>query len=149
MRGTWDDVNRRLVGSLLALDLEDKLIIRERVARPRRRLFGRTPAAPPHRWAAVTAQQSLLLAECVGAERHGGPWPVDEATEARLKRSGWQPPWSDEFAEYTLERPLIQAPEVAVAVARALRDLGCQVEDLEVELTREEPDPGDYGGEAW
>ena len=144
MRGTWDDVNRRVVGSLLALDLEDKLIIRERVRAPRKRLLGKAPPRPPHRWVSVTAQQSLLLGECVGAQRHGGDWPIDEATEAKLKRSGWQPPWSDEFAEYTMERPLIQAPEMAVAVARALRDLGCEVADLEVELTREEPDTGLY-----
>ena len=144
MRGTWDDVNRRVVGSLLALDLEDKLILRERVPRPRKKLFGKTPDRPPHRWVAVTAQQSLLFAELVGATRHGGDWEIDEATEARLQRSGWQPPWSDEFSEYTLERPLIQAPEVAVAVARALRDLGCEVADLEVELTREDPDAGLY-----
>jgi hypothetical protein len=35
MRGTWDDLNRRLVGAILALDLHDALVIAERREQPR------------------------------------------------------------------------------------------------------------------
>ena len=31
------------------------------------------------------------------------------------------------------------APRIALATVRALQVLGCEIEDLEVELTREEP----------
>ena len=37
------------------------------------------------------------------------------------------------------EAPLVRAPRIALATVRALQVLGCEIEDLEVELTREEP----------
>ena len=43
MQGTWDDLNRRLVGAILALDLHDSLVIAERQEQPKRRLFGPKP----------------------------------------------------------------------------------------------------------
>ena len=72
MRGTWDDVNRRLVGALLALDLHDALVLR---AHPeaRRGLFRKAPE--PRRFAQVTAAQTVLIAEVWPAtdeQRHGG-----------------------------------------------------------------------------
>ena len=35
MRGTWDDLSRRLTGAVLALDLDDALVVGDRVERQR------------------------------------------------------------------------------------------------------------------
>ena len=79
MRGTWDDLNRRLVGALLALDLHDSLIIGERQEVPRKRLFGPKPPPPgPRRFVQITAAQNALVAECVGSTRIGGDWEMSE-----------------------------------------------------------------------
>ena len=140
MRGTWDDLNRRLVGALLALDLHDSLIIGERQEVPRKRLFGPKPPPPgPRRFVQITAAQNALVAECVGSTRIGGDWEMSEETEATLLRQGWERPWMPELTTFQREAPLAGAPRLARATCRALQALGCEVADLEVELTREEP----------
>ena len=45
MRGTWEDLNRRLTSAFLALDLHDSLVIGEKREPPRRRLLGRPDRA--------------------------------------------------------------------------------------------------------
>ena len=140
MRGTWEDLNRRLTGAILALDLHDSLVIGERQETPRKRLFRPAPPPPgPRRYVQVTAAQTALVAECVGSTRIGGEWEMSEETEAALLRQGWEKPWLPELTTFQREAPLIGAPRLALATVRALQLLGCEVEDIEVELTREEP----------
>ena len=139
MRGTWDDVNRRLAGAILALDLDDVLVIGEQVEPQRRGLFRRTAPPPPRRWASVTAAQSALLAEVVGSTSFGGEWETPPEVEAQLRRQGWQEPWSPDFRTWNRDAPLVKAPVIALAVVRALEALGCEVADLEVTLRREDP----------
>ena len=142
MRGTWDDVNRRLTGAILALDLDDVLTIGERVEQEKRRLFRKAPPPPPRRWASVTAAQSALVAEVVGSTSFGGEWETASEVEAQLLRQGWEKPWSPDLRTWIRDAPLVKAPVIALAVVRALEALGCQVEDLEVTLSREEPASG-------
>ena len=140
MHGTWEDLNRRLTGAILALDLHDSLVIGERQEQPRRRLFGPRPPAPgPRRYVQVTAAQTARVAECVGTTRFGGEWEMSEETEATLLRQGWEKPWLPELTTFQREAPLMGAPRLALATVRALQALGCAIEDLEVQLTREEP----------
>ena len=139
MRGTWDDVNRRLAGAILALDLDDVLVVGERVEPVKRGLFRKAPAAAPRRWASVTAAQSALLAEVVGSTSFGGEWETAPEVEAQLRRQGWQEPWSPDFRTWNREAPLVKAPVIALAIVRALEALGCEVADLEVTLRREDP----------
>jgi hypothetical protein len=140
VHGTWDDLNRRLTGAILALDLHDSLVIGERQQRPRKRLFGPRAAPPgPRRYVQVTAAQTALVAECVGSTRFGGEWEMSEETEAALLRQGWEKPWLPELTTFQREAPLVGAPRLALATVKALQLLGCEVEDIEVELTREEP----------
>ena len=140
MRGTWDDLNRRLVGAILALDLHDALLVAERQEQPKRRFLGPKPPPPgPRRWGQVTAAQTALNAECVGSTSFGGEWEMSDETEAALLRQGWEKPWLPDSTVFQREAQLIGAPRIALATVRALELLGCQVEDLEVELTREEP----------
>ena len=103
-------------------------------------MFGPRPAPPgPRRFVQVTAAQNALVAECVGSTRFGGDWEMSEETEAALLRQGWERPWLPELTTFQREAPLVGAPRLALATVRALQTLGCEVEDLEVELTREEP----------
>jgi hypothetical protein len=140
VHGTWDDLNRRLTGAILALDLHDSLVIGERQERPRRRLLGPKPAPPgPRRYVQVTAAQNVLVAECVGSTSFGGEWEMSEETQATLLRQGWEKPWLPETTTFQREAPLMGAPRLALATVRALQALGCEIEDLEVELRREEP----------
>ena len=140
MRGTWNDLNRRLVGAILALDLHDSLVIAERREQPKKRFLGPKPPPPgPRRWVQITAAQTALIAECVGSTSFGGEWEMSEETEATLLRQGWEKPWLPESTVFQREAQLIGAPRIALATVRALELLGCRVEDLEVELTREEP----------
>ncbi|WP_139978768.1 TY-Chap domain-containing protein [Nocardioides litoris] len=141
MRGTWDDLNRRLTGAILALDLDDGLVIREKAPAPvRRGLFGsRRTAAAPRRYVQVTAAARVLIAECVGSTSFGGEWEMTPETEAALLRQGWEQPWSEKYRTFSREAPLTGANLVALATVRALQTLGCEVEDLEVELVHEEP----------
>jgi hypothetical protein len=141
MRGTWDDLNRRLTGAILALDLNDGLVIRERPPTPARRgLFGaRRAAAVPRRYVQVTAAPRVLIAECVGSTSFGGEWEMTPETEAALLRMGWEKPWSPDFRTFTREAPLTSANRIALATVRALQELGCEMADLEVELVHEEP----------
>jgi hypothetical protein len=130
VRGTWDDVNRRLVGAMLALDLHDSLTIAEKVEPARRTLFGRRSTQQRRRFVQVTAAQRVLIAEC---------WPMSEEQAKTLLRQGWEKPWSPETTAYQREAPLAAAPRLALAMVRALQLLGGEVADLDVELTREEP----------
>ncbi len=143
MNGTWDDLNRRLTGAILALDLNDGLVIRERPAGSgpgRRRLFGaRRAAAAPRRYVQVTAAPRVLIAECVGSTSFGGEWEMTPETEAALLRMGWEKPWSPDYRTFSREAPLTSANRIALATVRALQTLGCEMADLEVELVHEEP----------
>lgn len=138
VRGTWDDLARRLAGALFALDLHDCLVVAERVEAPPRRLLRRRGPRPPRRFVQVTGEQHALVAECVGSTAFGGEWEIDEETEALLLRQGWERPWSPEITTYLRDAPLQHAPALAVALARALQVLGCRLEDLEISLTRDE-----------
>lgn len=137
MRGTWDDLSRRLTGAILALDLDDALVIGDRQEPARRSLLGRRPEPGPRRFVQVTAARTVLIGECVGSTSFGGAWPMSPETEATLLRQGWEKPWSDERT-FQREAPLVGAPRLARATVRALQTLGCQVADLDVELVREE-----------
>ena len=140
MRGTWDDLNRRLTGAILALDLNDGLVVRERVEQPRRKgLFGTRRPTQPRRYVQVTAAPRVLIAECVGSTSFGGEWEMSPDTEAALLAQGWEKPWSPDFRTFSREAPLTSANRVALATVRALQTLGCEMEDLEVELVHEEP----------
>ncbi len=140
MRGTWDDLNRRLVGAFLALDLHDSLIIGDKQAKPRTRLFGAPSASPaPRRFVQVTAARNVLIAECAGSTRIGGELELSEETEARLLKQGWQKPFLPDLTTYQREAALANAPRLALATVRALQALGCEMEALDVTLTREEP----------
>jgi len=140
VHGTWEDLNRRLTGAILALDLHDALVIGERKEQPKRRLFGPKPPPPgPRRYVQVTAAQNVLVAECVGSTSFGGEWEMGAETEAALLRQGWEKPWLPELTTFQREAPLMGAPRLALATVRALQALGCEVEDLAVELRREEP----------
>ena len=141
MRGTWEDLNRRLTGAILALDLHDSLVIGERQEKPRKKLFGAAPpAAPgPRRFVQVTAARNVLIAECAGSTRIGGQVEMSEETEARLLKQGWQKPYLPEMTTFQREAPLAGAPRLALATVRALQAMGCEMEELEVSLVREEP----------
>ena len=141
MRGTWDDVNRRLTGAILALDLDDVLTIGEVQEPQRRGLFRRPQPQPPRRWASVTAAQSALIAEVVGSTSFGGEWETAPEVEAQLRRQGWEEPWSPDLRTWIRDAPLVKAPVIALAIVRALEALGCEVADLEVTLGRDESAP--------
>lgn len=142
MRGTWDDLNRRLTGAILALDLNDGLVIKERAPDPvRGGLFGRRKAAAaPRRYVQVTAAPRMLIAECIGSTSFGGEWDMTPETEAALLTMGWEKPWSDTYRTFSREAPLTSANRIALATVRALQTLGCEMETLEVELVHEEPE---------
>lgn len=140
MKGTWDDLNRRLTGALLGLDLGDVITVGERVEPVRRGLLGRrTPPPAPRRWVSATATQRNLIGECVGSTSFGGEWETDEETERRLAAMGWQEPWSDRWLTWQREHPLQGAPRLALAMVRALEVLGAEMPDLEVSLSHEDP----------
>lgn len=143
MRGTWEDLNRRLTGAILALDLHDGLVIGERSAASGRRGFfgGRRASSAPRRYVQVTAAPRVLVAECVGSTSFGGEWAMDADTEATLLKQGWERPWSPEHRTFSREAPLASANRIALATVRALQVLGCEMADLEVELVHEEPEP--------
>lgn len=139
MRGTWDDLNRRLTGAILALDLDDGLVVRESVGTPRKGFFGGRKPAPAHRYVQVTAAPRVLIAECVGSTSFGGGWAMTPETEAALLAQGWEKPWSPDYRTFSREAPLTSANRIALATVRALQTLGCEMSDLEVELVHEEP----------
>jgi hypothetical protein len=140
VRGTWDDLNRRLAGALLGLDLGDVLTVGDRVEPARRGLFSRRVPPSPRRWVSATAAPTELIGECVGSTSFGGEWETGAEVEERLERMGWQRPWSPQWPTWQREHPLQGAPRLALAMVRALQALDCEVADLEVTLTREEPE---------
>lgn len=140
MKGTWDDLNRRLTGAILALDLNDGLVIREVGPAARKGLFGaRRASNRPRRYVQVTAAPRVLIAECVGSTSFGGEWEMTPETEAALLKQGWEKPWSPDYRTFSREAPLTSANRIALATVRALQTLGCEMADLEVELVHEEP----------
>ena len=46
MRGDWDDVNRRLTSAIIALDLDDSLVVGDKQQVVRKGLFGGTRVVP-------------------------------------------------------------------------------------------------------
>ena len=140
MSTTWDDVNRRLVGAILALDLYDSLTVGDRQPSGKRSLLGRRSAPGPRRFVQITAAQTVLIAECVGSTSFGGDWPMTSEQEEKLVRMGWERPWTDTDRTFQREAPLIGAPHLALATVRALQTLGSEVTALQFDLTREEPE---------
>lgn len=137
----WDALNRRLVGALLALDLDDMLTIGEpRPVAPRTGLLRRraASAAGPRRWVAATAGQTVLVLEVVGSTSFGGEWPMTPEQEQTLERAGWERPWSTEMHTWIRDLPVLDAPRGALALVRALQVLDVDVETLEFALTHEE-----------
>ena len=141
MRGTWDDLNRRLTGAILALDLNDALVIADKQEQKRSR-FGRRPPATPRRFVQITAAERVLIGECVGSTSFGGDWEMSPETEATLLKQGWEKPWSPDHRTFQREAPLVGAPRLALASVRALQVLGCEMEELDVTLVREETGGG-------
>lgn len=137
MRGTWEDLNRRLTGAIIALDLDDSLVIGDRQEK-RRGLLGRRSTPPPRRYVQVTAGRDRLIAEVVGSRSFGGDWDMSPETEATLQKQGWEKPWSPDYRTWQRDAALVNAPRIALAAVRALQALGCEMADLEVELIREE-----------
>lgn len=138
---TWDDVNRRLVGALLALDLDDVLTIGERVEEaPRRGLLRRrAQATAPRRFVSATAGRTVLVLEAVGSTSFGGEWETSAEQEQRFERTGWERPWSEELTTWIREVPVLDAPRAALALVRALENLGCDPDRLDYALSHEEP----------
>ncbi len=66
--------------------------------------------------------------------------------EQELTRRGWEPPWQEGSTALFREAPLSGAPKLALAMVRALQTLGCEVAGVDVQLTREEPEPPSRGG---
>ena len=139
MNGSWDDLNRRLTGALLGLDLDDALVVGEAGPTRNRGLFGFRPTPGPRRWVRITAARNVLIAEVVGSTSFGGEWSMTPETEAQLERQGWERPWSPDYRTFSREAPLAGAPRLALATVRALQALGCEMSDLDVELVREDP----------
>lgn len=139
MSDTWEAVNRRLVGAMLALDLYDSLTIGDRRPPVRRSFLRRPPAPSPRRFVQITAGQTRLIAECVGSTSFGGDWEMSPEQEATLLRQGWEKPWSDTERTFQREASLAGAPRLALATVRALELLGCDPTQLDYDLSREEP----------
>ncbi|GAB2769585.1 hypothetical protein GCM10027020_23580 [Nocardioides salsibiostraticola] len=141
MRGTWDDLNRRLAGGMLGLDMDDSLVIGERRALVGKGLFHKkVPDPSPRRYVQVTAARDFLIGECVGSTTFGGEWEMSPETEAHLERIGWERPWSPKYPTYSRQVSLASSPKLALAMARTLEILGCEMENLEAELVHEEPE---------
>lgn len=140
MRGDWDDVNRRLTSAIIALDLDDSLIVGEKRKPAKKGFFGQVvPADPkPRRYVQVTAARDFLIGEVVGAKAFGGDWEMSQETIDTLIKRGWEKPWSAEFRTFSRQTPLVSANRLALQFVRALQLLGCEVEELDVEFVREE-----------
>lgn len=133
----WDALNRRLVGALLALDLDDVLTLREPAGpdeRPRGLLGRRKGPLPPRRFVSATAGQSVLVLETIGSTSFGGAWAMTAEQEQRLERLGWERPWNDELTTWLRDVPVLDAPRAALALVRALQVLDVDPTSLEQSL---------------
>lgn len=139
MRGDWNDLNRRLTSSIIALDLDDSLVVGDKRPQAKKGLFGRAFEHKPRRFVQVTAARDFLIGEVVGATAFGGEWEMSQETIDTLLSKGWAKPWSEEYRTFSRQTPLISANRLALQFVRALQLLGCEVADLEVEFIREEP----------
>ncbi len=140
MKGTWDDINRRLAGAIIGLDLDDTLIVGDRRPEVKKHLFHKlVHEEVPRRYVQVTAAQDYLIGECVGSTSFGGEWEMTPDVEAHLERIGWQRPSSPEHPTYHRELSLASSPKLALAMALSLEMLGCEIADLEAELVHQEP----------
>ncbi|MGA8846868.1 MAG: hypothetical protein WB471_09675 [Nocardioides sp.] len=138
MRGDWNDLNRRLTSALIALDLDDSLVVGEKQDKAKKGFFRSSSAPAPRRFVQVTAARDFLIGEVVGATAFGGTWDMSPETVDTLIGKGWEKPWSEEFRTFSRQTPLISANRLALQLVRALQLLGCEVADLEVEFIREE-----------
>ena len=136
MRGDWDDVNRRLTSAIIALDLDDSLVIGEAQEQRKKGLFGRPPQPKPRRFVQVTAARDFLIGEVVGATSFGGTWDMSQETIDTLLSRGWEKPWSEDYRTFSRQTPLVSANRLALQLIRALQLLGCEVADLDVEFVR-------------
>lgn len=138
MRGDWNDVNRRLTSALIALDLDDSLIVGDKQETRKKGLFGRAPQHRPRRFVQVTAARDFLIGEVVGATAFGGEWEMSAETIDTLLAKGWEKPWSQDYRTFSRQTPLVSANRLALQLVRALQLLGCEVADLDVEFVRAE-----------
>ena len=138
MRGDWNDLNRRLTSSIIALDLDDSLIVGEKQDKVKKGFFRSASTPAPRRFVQVTAARDFLIGEVVGATAFGGTWDMPQETIDTLLSKGWEKPWSEEFRTFTRQTPLISANRLALQLVRALQLLGCEMADLDVEFVREE-----------
>ena len=138
MRGDWNDLNRRLTSALIALDLDDSLIVGDKQEKAKKGLFGRSSSGGPRRYVQVTAARDFLIGEVVGATAFGGTWDMPQETIDTLLAKGWEKPWSEEYRTFSRQTPLISANRLALQLVRALQVLGCEAADLDVEFVREE-----------
>ncbi len=138
MRGDWNDLNRRLTSSIIALDLDDSLIVGEKQDTVRKGFLSRPSTPRPRRFVQVTAARDFLIGEVVGATAFGGTWKMSQETIDTLISKGWEKPWSEEFRTFSRQTPLISANRLALQLVRALQLLGCEMADLDVEFVREE-----------
>ncbi len=138
MRGDWNDLNRRLTSALIALDLDDSLIVGDKQEKAKKGRFGRSSSTAPRRYVQVTAARDFLIGEVVGATAFGGTWDMPQETIDTLLAKGWEKPWSAEYRTFSRQTPLISANRLALQLVRALQLLGCEVADLDVEFVREE-----------
>jgi len=136
VRGDWDDVNRRLTSAIIALDLDDSLVIGEAQEQRKKGLFGRPPQPKPRRFVQVTAARDSLIGEVVGATSFGGTWDMSQETIDTLLSRGWEKPWSEDYRTFSRQTPLVSANRLALQLIRALQLLGCEVADLDVEFVR-------------
>jgi len=134
VRGDWDDVNRRLTSAIIALDLDDSLVIGETQEQRKKGLFGRPPQPKPRRFVQVTAARDSLIGEVVGATSFGGTWDMSQETIDTLLSRGWEKPWSEDYRTFSRQTPLVSANRLALQLIRALQLLGCEVADLDVEF---------------
>lgn len=137
---SWDDVRRRLEEELVTLGPDDFVVVGEpdAPAEPRRGLLRRRASTPPRRYAQVRHDGDLFYAECVGATRFGGEWPVTDDQHGRLRELGWFVPGEGNPWDHAVSYPNYfcfdvpaQAARLAGLCATSLELLGAEPASLE------------------
>jgi len=99
---TWDGVRLRLESALAALPDGGFVVLGEPVpARVRaagvRGLLGARVAPEPTRFVQANRSGDQLGVECVGAASFGGPLPISQADDTRLRALGWLAPGDADY----------------------------------------------------
>ncbi|GAA3810511.1 TY-Chap domain-containing protein [Cellulomonas soli] len=131
---TWDKVRDAVARALAGLSDGAFVVIGEpEPVRTRhaglRGLLGGRAAPTPTRFVQVRRDGDWFGAECVGAQSFGGPYPVDAATDARLRALGWSAPGDAGYESmggpaYRHEEPVTAATAVAALLVASLGSLG-------------------------